>query len=144
MTRLWTVLCAVFVVVVAACTQIPPTAQDVQAKRIESAPGKAVIYLVRTKPDVSDMPAPVMLDDQLIGSTYAGTYYRLEVSPGRHRIRGYSQDAGSINVDVQGDRIYFVQHTVIASRLTPDPMSVFRLIPEGEGRAVVARGQLAG
>jgi hypothetical protein len=127
-----------------ACAPLPLTPQDVQAKRIESTPGKAVIYVVRTRPDLSYLPSTITLDDQMLGTTHAGTYFRVEVQPGRHQLAGYGQDTGAITLDVQADRIYFVQQTVAGSWRTPSPHSFFRIISENEGRATVARGVLAG
>lgn len=49
-------------VLVAGCAQLPPSWQDVEAKRFESVPGKAVIYIVRDFPDFSDRPATIWLD----------------------------------------------------------------------------------
>ena len=144
MKRLSTAFAILLLALAAACTQMPPTAQDLQAKRVETAPGKAVIFVVRTKPDVSYEPAAVMLDGQLVGTTYAGSSYRLEVAPGRHQLKGYGADTGSINLDVQADRIYFVQHAVVASRLTPNPMSFFTLMSDTQGRAALARAQYPG
>ena len=135
---------AFFALLFTGCAQIPPTPQDVQAKRFEPAPGRAVIYLVRTRPDVSYLTAQVMLDDRLVGSTYAGTYLRFEVPPGRHRISGYGADSGSITLDVQADRMYFVQQTVSGSWRATNPMSLFSVISESAGRSAVARGELAG
>ena len=107
--------------------------------QIESAPtGKAVIYVVRTRPDTSYLTAPLVLDDRIIGPTYAGTYMRLEVSPGRHRLTGYSDDNGSITLDVQADRIYFVQHSVSGSWRATSPHSFFTMMNEARARAAMA------
>lgn len=122
-----------------ACTPLPPTPQDIQAKRFEITPGKAVVYLVRTYPDLSDLPATVLLDDQQIGATYAGTYFRLEVPPGRHEIRGYAADNGSIKIDVEADRIYFIRHSVAGDWRATNPYSVFELMDHASGRAAVTR-----
>jgi hypothetical protein len=106
--------------------------------RVEGTPGVAVIYLVRTSPDVSYLAAPVVLDERLVGPTYAGTYYRLEVPAGRHRFSGYAQDSGALTLEVQADRIYFVQHTVVGSWRETSPYSFFKLIDEARGRAAMA------
>ena len=123
------------------CAPLPPSPQDLEAKRFEPVAGKAVIYLVRNDPDISRDVATVMLDDHMMGSTYPGTYFRWVVEPGRHQIRGYAGDAGSMTIDVGPDRIYFIQQSV--SRLFHGfAQSYFRLIPDG--RAAVLRAQLAG
>jgi hypothetical protein len=103
------------VLVLAGCAPLPPSPQDLEAKRFEQVPGKAVIYVVRDYPDVSREAATLMLDDNMMGSTYPGTYFRWVVEPGRHRIRGFAGDAGSITIDVAPDRMYFIQQTYTRS-----------------------------
>lgn len=143
MKATWIATCALTAALV-ACAPLPATPQDMQAKRFEIAPGKAVIYLVRTYLDLSDLPAPVLLDDQQIGATYAGTYFRLEVPPGRHELRGYAADNGSIKIDVQADRIYFIRHSVAGSWRATNPDSVFELMDHVSGRAAVTRAVSGG
>jgi hypothetical protein len=90
------------------------------------------------RPDLSYLTATLNLDDQMIGSTHAGTYMRLEVAPGRHRITGYGQDNGAITLDVQADRVYFVRHTVSGSWRATNPHSHFSVIDEAQARAAMA------
>jgi len=52
----------VVAVMLAGCVQLPPTPQDIQAKKFEGVPDKAVIYIVRDLPDFSDRPATIWLD----------------------------------------------------------------------------------
>jgi hypothetical protein len=132
------------VALVAGCAPLPPTPQDIEAKRFELAPGQAVIYVVRPAPDLSGLTAPLVLNDQHIGATHAGTYFRLEVPPGRHEIRGYAGDSGSIRIDVQADRIYYIQQRVSGSWRVTNPMSFFSIIDEQQGRAAVMRSVRAG
>jgi hypothetical protein len=131
------------VVVLAGCAPLPPSPQDLEAKRFEPVPGKAVIYVVRDDPDVSREAATLMLDDSMMGSTYPGTYFRWVVEPGRHRIRGFAGDAGSITIDVAPDRMYFIQQTYTRG-FTGFGQSFFRPIPEPYGRGAVMRGELVG
>ena len=135
MLRIWTGILAL-VALLSACA--PLAVRETQAVRIEGTPGMAVIYLVRTSPDISYLTATVVLDDRLVGPTYAGTYYRLEVPGGRHRLSGFAQDSGALNVDVQADRIYFIQHSVTGSWRSTNPFSFFKLIDETRGRAAMA------
>ena len=141
--KTWKAIVAVLALL-AGCASMGPSAQEAQAVRIEGTPGMAVIYLVRTDPDVSYLTAPVVLDDRMIGSTHAGTYYRLEVPAGRHVLSGYAQDAGSLALDLQANRIYFVQHTVSGSWRATSPHSFFRVIDETRGRAAMARAERLG
>lgn len=127
-----------------ACVQLPPTPQDIQAKRFESAPGKAVVYLVRTNPDLGDVPATVMLNYDMMGATYMGTYFRWELPPGRHRIAGYASDHGTITVDVQPDRMYFVQQVVRGGGRAATAHSTFHVMDERQGRAAVLNGMRVG
>ena len=131
-------------VLLAACAPMAPAPGSEAAPQVQGAPGKAVIYLVRARPDISYLTATLTLDDQLIGSTHAGTYMRLEVTPGRHQISGYGQDNGSIALDVQADRIYFVQHSVSGSWRATNPHSFFRVIDENTARAAMAGAQKIG
>jgi hypothetical protein len=126
-----------------ACAEMS-TYSSVPPVAIQSTPGKAVIYVVRTRPDVSYLTAQVALDGDPIGATHAGTYMRLEVTPGRHRLSGYGEDNGAIALDVQADRIYFVRHTVAGSWRATNPQSFFQLIDEQRARAALNGAQKAG
>jgi hypothetical protein len=107
------------------------------APQIVSTPGKAVVYIVRTRPDTSYLTGTLVVDERVVGSTYAGTYMRLELTPGRHRISGYGQDSGAITIDVQSDQIYFVQHSVSGSWRAQSPHSFFTVLSEARGRAAL-------
>jgi hypothetical protein len=127
----------------AGCAPLPPSAKDLEAKRFELVPGKAVIYLVREYPDVSREAGTVMLDDNVMGSTYPGTYFRWVVEPGRHQIRGFAGDAGSMTLDVASDRMYFVRQSYTRG-FTGFGQSFFRPIPETYGRGAIMRAELVG
>ena len=144
---MWKLCTATFAILalLAACVQLPPTPEDIQAKKFESPPpGKAVLYLVRTNPDWGDLAATVFLDDRMMGATYEGTYFRWELPPGRHRITGYASDTGAITVDLQPGRTYFVQHAVLGGGRVTTPNSRFWMINENAGRAAVRDGSLVG
>jgi hypothetical protein len=122
----------------AGCTQMGPTPAATQAVNIQSTPGMAVVYLVRTRPDISYLTAPIVVDEKYVGPTYAGTYMRLELAPGRHVISGYAQDNGAITLNVQADRVYFVQHSVSGSWRATSPHSFFTMMDESRARAAMA------
>ena len=136
-------LLLILALAIAACAPLPPSPQDLEAKRFEAVSGKAVIYVVRHYPDISREVATLMLDDRMMGSTYPGTYFRWVVEPGRHVIRGYAADAGGITLDVQPGRIYFIAQSV-SEFFNGFAQSFFRVIPEPYGRAEVLRSQLVG
>lgn len=131
---------AIALAVLAGCAPMTTTPQYATPV-VQGTPGKAVVYLVRTRPDLSYLTASVQLNDQMIGATYAGTYFRLELPAGRHRLSGYGSDNGSLTFDVQADRVYFVQHTVSGSWRAVNPHSFFRVIDEARGRAALANAE---
>lgn len=138
---MWRVL-SVVLILLAGCVQLPPTPADIQAKKFEVLPDKAVIYLVRDYPDFSDNAATLWLGESAMITTYPGTYYRWEVAPGMHRITGYGPDIGAIMVQAEAGRIYYV-----LQRLAPFlrfPSSYFQLIAEPAGRNAVMRSTLVG
>jgi hypothetical protein len=131
------------VLALTACAPLAPSPGD-QAVRIEGTPGMAVIYIVRTRPDLSYLTTQVLVDDKMVGATYAGTHLRVEVPAGRHRITGYGHDNGALTIDVASDRIYFVHHTVSGSWRVTNPHSFFRVMDEAAGRAAMARAPNGG
>lgn len=77
------------------------------------------------------------------GTTYPGTYLRLELEPGRHRIAGFAGDAGWIDVAVGPGDIRFVQQFVIQPFIGP-ARSDFRVVDPDYGRQSVLRSELVG
>lgn len=130
-------LMAVFLL--AGCYAVPFTPQDIQARKFEAVPGKAVIYVVRAYPDHSDIQAPINVGDKLRVNTYPGTYYRWEAEPGKHRIAGAFFDNGAIEIATEPGRIYFVLQRVTMMLMGESPLSSFQLVSEPAGRAAVMR-----
>ena len=128
---------------VAACAPLPPTPEDIAAKRFETVPGQSVIYLVRPYPDASHDAATLWLDDTMMGSTYPGTYFRWVVPPGRHRIAGYASDSGQIVLDTAPGAVYFVFQS-FGRPLGLSGQSYFQQVDDGYGRSLVMQSQLAG
>jgi hypothetical protein len=126
-------------VLLAGC-QLPLTPEDLEARKFEAVPGKAVIYLVRVNPDFNDRQALVRVGDKLLFKVYPGTYYRWVVEPGTHQITGYAGDIGTITVPAEAGRIYYVRQQMTPfSRM---PISHFFLVSENEGQALVLRAVL--
>lgn len=137
---MWRVL--LIMLALAGCVQLPLSPQDIQARNFEPVPDKAVVYLVRDHPDFSDRAATIWLGDSVMITTYPGTYFRWEAAPGAHRITGYGPDIGTITLQAESGRIYFVQQ-----QLAPFmwfPQSQFYLVNEPYGRAVIGRAVLVG
>lgn len=137
---MWRGLLAAMLLV--GCAQLPPSPQDLQAKKFEAVPGKAVIYIVRNQPDLSPHHGTLTLDDVGMITTFPGTYYRWEVAPGSHRVASYAIGTASVAFQAEAGRIYFVQNKVGGYRSATDVF--LEVIPERDGRAMVARAQLIG
>jgi len=132
---------ALIALLLAGCAELPPSPDDIRAKRFETVPGKAVIYVVRTPMD-SQEAGSLALDDGGQITTYGGTYYRWETTPGVHRVTGIGNANVAVTLNTEPGKLYFLQHTVIGT-LRSGPQN-YRLAPVGEqeGRAMVARSTL--
>lgn len=137
---MWRVLWLVFLL--AGCQQLPLTPADLQARKFETLPDKAVIYIVRDDPDFSREPAAISLDGGGVITTYPGSYYRWEAPPGQRLIEGFAGHMGRISFSTEPGRVYFVQQRV--SEFMRFGQSFFTLIPEPHGRTVVSRAVLVG
>ena len=118
------------------CVQLPPTPEDIQSRKFESVPDKAVIYIVRTPMD-SRETGTILLGDTAQITTYGGTYYRWEVPPGAHRLAGFAGESGRVEINAQGGQIYFVRHTVLGTPLSGAQFTNLQKISDQEGRALV-------
>lgn len=136
-------LAAALALLIAACAPLPPSPADLQAKRFETLPDQGVVYLFRDYPDFVDDGATLVVDDAVSGTTYPGTYLRLELTPGRHRIAGFAGDAGAIAFDIGPGEIRFVQQSVLQPIIGP-ALSRFWLVDPHYGRQVVLRCELVG
>jgi len=121
----------------AACAQLPPTPEDIQAKKFEPVPGQSVVYLLRDVLDSCASGSPLAVNDTMMGSTYRGTYLRWELAPGTHLIRGYASDMGQIMLTTQAGRIYYVEQQVFCTQRAPEPRSWFFVIPEEQARRLI-------
>ena len=126
----------------AGCAQLPPTPEDIQAKRFEPVQDKAVIYVVRAPIDSFEVSGLAIDDGQQI-TTQRNSYYRFEVAPGTRRVSGVGPAMESVTLAVAPGRIYFLEHTVIG-----DPtdggvqLTALRQVGEQTGRELVLRSQL--
>ncbi len=137
---MWRAMLAV-AILLAGCAQLPPTPQDIQAKRFEPVPDKAVIYIARATVD-SPNAGTIVLGNVGTITTHPRTYYRWEVAPGTHRIEGFGPSTATANVRAEAGKIYYVQHTVHGGiRDGVRGMSI-QQISEDTGRRLVNSGQL--
>jgi len=120
----------------AGCAPLPLTPQDIQARKFESVPGKAAIYIVRANMDSREV-GTLLLDDAGTLTTYRNTYHRWEVAPGKHRIAGFGRESAVITLDTEPGKLYFVEHTVLGSPRTGAAFTYLNRIDEQRGRSMV-------
>lgn len=125
----------------AGCAQIPPSAQDIQAKRFEPVAGKAVIYIVRDNVG-TQIDHSLWLDDSAMITTHTGTYYRWEVAPGTHRIRGGGESTAELALNVEAGKLYFVHHIVVGIVWNSAYLTGVERLDDQTGRARVAQASL--
>ena len=94
----------------AGCASTPQAAaeRDAEAKQFVSHPATAAIYVYRNDWNAADDDSVLYVDHRLIGATLPGTYFRVDVQPGKHVLRGFGYDAGQLEIDVRPGEIYFV------------------------------------
>jgi len=73
------------------------------------APGKALIYFVRTQTMGFAVKVKLYADEKLVGLIMSKTYVPLEVDPGKHEFIVEAENAGFLEAEVAPDRIYLVQ-----------------------------------
>jgi len=123
----------------AACAQIPPTPEELEAKQFRTIPDKAVIYLVRSAFGPG-WAAPVVLDESPIGTTYRRTFIRIETRPGKHEFRGYAGDSGSISLTTEAGKLYFIEQDTYDYRSFV--RSAFGIVDAERGMTLVRNAEL--
>ena len=97
------------------CASTPQAAaeRDAETKQFVSHPATAAIYVYRNDWNSADDDSVLYVDHRLIGATLPGTYFRVDVQPGKHVLRGFGYDAGQLEIDVRPGEIYFVLLNVL-------------------------------
>jgi len=134
-------LVVLFGTLLVGCAQLPPTPQDIQAKRFEPLSDMAVIYVVRQPMD-SHEPGALLMENGEQVTTLRGTYYRWEVRPGMHRILGLNPANVSLSLNTEPGKIYFLRHTVLGTTRSGPQLAALTPIDEALGRALVLESQL--
>ena len=128
-------------VVLAGCAQLPPSPEDVQAKRFEPVPGKAVIYIVRDNVG-AHLDHSLWLDDAYLITTHTGTYYRWVAEPGTRRIRGGGESTSHLLVQAEAGKLYFVRHIVNGIEWNAAYNTGLQRLDDETGRARVSQASL--
>ena len=110
---------------------------DVEAKRFESAPRAAIIYLYRADTP-SNATSTIWVDDRIVGQSLPATYFRVAVRPGRNRIAAFAPDQGRLEIDTRGGGVFFVAMRVGGDVDTPGN-TLFRSVPPEAGKTEILR-----
>jgi hypothetical protein len=110
---------------------------DAEAKRFDSAPGAAIVYLYRADAPSGRGSSTLWLDDRLIGESLPYTYFRTSVRPGKNLLTAFAGDAGRLAFETSGGEVYFI--AIIVRGDDGASGSVFRLVSPDVGRAQIVR-----
>ena len=100
-----------------ACSSTPQASRDrdAEAKRFETHPGFAAIYVYRPDFGASPMEDTILyVNDRMIGQTLPGTFFRVDLQPGTHVVMGSAGVGTQIKIDTRPDELYFVQLNVLS------------------------------
>ena len=106
-------------------TEAPPE-KDRAAKTFKPEANKAVIYVYRRSSFVAIIQAfRIYLDDRAVVDCTSGTFIRLVVDPGTHRIGvGHVSSRSlrdSLSIITEAEKIYYVELTIGANPLSGVP-----------------------
>ena len=128
-------LCCVLALALAGCASTPQatTGRDAEARQFLTHPGSATLYVYRNdlSSDMGDSDNVLYVDGRIIGATLPGTFFRVDVRPGTHVLRGYGFDQGTLKVDTQSGALYFISLNVIGGT------SHFRLVGPEAGKRMI-------
>lgn len=117
------------------CASTPQASpeRDTQAKAFGTHPGYSTIYIYRPDPGETTLDADTVLylDRRLIGSTLPQTYFRVDVQPGAHALRGGGIDQGAVALNTLSDELYFVELRVSSG------VSHYRMVDAETGKRAI-------
>jgi len=131
-------ICMFAVAFLAGCSTTPEASpqSDADAKRFETAARASIIYLYRA--DLWGGVSTIWIDDRLIGQSVAGTYFRVSVRPGRHRIAVSGSDQGRIVIETTEDSVHFVEMRVYGDS-EGAYTTIFRSVSPELGKSTIAK-----
>jgi len=127
-----------FLLVGCASTPEASLQSDAEAKRFESAPRAAIIYLYRGDAPGASSTSTIWVDGHIVGQSLPATFFRVPVRPGRNRISAYANDQGHLDIDTREGGIYFVSMRVAGTDETPSS-TVFRSVAPEVGKTEIVR-----
>lgn len=133
-------LSAMTALLILGCAQVPESPQEIQDKKFEAVPGKAVIYVVQNP--FGSYGAGLTFDDNTQITTWPGTFYRWVTAPGSHTIRSTDGNLNAaIKLQTEAGKIYYVQHYVTGIRGSTTDARLQR-INDKTGREMVSSATL--
>jgi len=125
---------------IGGCAATPEASResDAEAKRFESAPRAAIIYLYRADTPNSGTTATLWIDGRIVGESVQATYFRVIARPGRNRISASGHDLGRIEIDTRENEVYFVAMQVLGDGESSSG-TIFRSVAPEVGKAAILR-----
>jgi hypothetical protein len=133
----WLSLLAALVGGCAATPEASPQS-DAEAKRFETAPRTAIIYLYRADTPSNGATATIWVDGRLIGESVPATYFRVLARPGHNRISASGHDTGRLEIDTRANEVYFVAMQVLGDAENSSS-TIFRSMPPAAANAEILR-----
>lgn len=101
---------AMSLLLLVGCASTPQASRerDAEAKEFRTHPATGALFVYRPDTFSVEEDSVLYVDDRLIGATLPGTFFRVDVRPGKRLLRGIGQDAGRIEIGVRPGEIYFV------------------------------------
>ena len=119
-----------------ASTPLASLEADREAKRFDSAPNAAMIYVYRPKGYGGHGVSTIWINDRLVGQTLPETFYRVPVRPGRARINVSGHDPGRLEFDTEAGGVYYVEAQV-AGEAQSESNTVFRRVAPEIGQPAI-------
>ena len=125
--------------ILAGCSATPEASRDsdADAKRFDSAPGSAIVYLYRADGPDNRGFTTLWLDGRLIGEITPASYFRVSVRPGTNSLPAYAGDNGRLDFETRSDGVYFVAISVRGGYGAQG--STFSLVAPDVARAQILR-----
>ena len=136
-TRAFAALLATLLAFLAGCASTPEASlsSDADAKRFDTAPNAAIVYIYRPT-GAGRGVSTLWVNGRLVGESLPRTFYRVPVRPGRTRLTTSANDAGKLEFDTQVDGVYFVEARV-EGETQSEAATTFRRIPPESGKAAI-------
>jgi hypothetical protein len=115
---------------------------DAAAKQFAPLDGRANLYVARSN-DSAGTTFNVIVDGRTIGPIISGTFYLVDIDPGKHNLAAVSKlYSAKATLDAEAGKNYFYEVTGTSSGLTAKP-SLGIVLLEEMGKIMVRQGKRA-